>query len=204
MVSGTWITINTMSGWVNTDSTVRNLCSNVNNHGDSVQQIKYVLSGILPGNTFVRLSRLWAINTLYYGNAFLKSNGGSILGNLIVSGNFTASGGVTFSGLSSSTGTDLVADGSGNVYLKSSSLKFKENITPLLLDSELIYKLKPVSFNWKSTKQKDFGLIAEEVYKIYPDLVNLSNDGTPTSVKYDQLSILLLMELKRMRSVYEK
>jgi hypothetical protein len=73
-----------------------------------------------------------------------------------------------------------------------SSARFKDNITSLKLDSDLIAKLSPRSFTWKTDGTSSFGLIAEEVEDVYPELVTYDADGKPASVKYDLLSVLLL------------
>lgn len=85
------------------------------------------------------------------------------------------------------------------VTMWASSKRFKENITDLELDSTKIYDLKPVSFNWKPERggKKDFGMIAEEVEKIFPSLVSYDAEGKPFIVRYELLSVLLLNELKK-------
>ena len=66
------------------------------------------------------------------------------------------------------------------------------------MDTENIYQLRPVTFDWKSDKKSDFGLIAEEVNDVLPILVHYQNN-VPESVAYDKLSVLLLMEVKKLR-----
>ena len=64
--------------------------------------------------------------------------------------------------------------------------------------SEVIYGLKPVSFRYKAeiepSRPLGFGLVAEEVEKINPDLVTRDKEGKPLSVRYDQVSAMLLNE----------
>src|SRR5262249_17101836 len=64
--------------------------------------------------------------------------------------------------------------------------------------SEVIYRLKPVSFRYKSeiepTRALGFGLIAEDVEKISPELVTRGNDGMAASVRYDAVNAMLLNE----------
>ena len=74
--------------------------------------------------------------------------------------------------------------------------------------SEVIYRLKPVSFRYKPeiepTRPPGFGLIAEDVEKINPDLVVRDKEGKPYSVRYDQVNAMLLNEfLKEHRKVQE-
>jgi hypothetical protein len=93
-------------------------------------------------------------------------------------------------------GTDLVADGSGNIMFKSSSRRYKKNIRELELSPETVLDLQPVRFQYKSTGQEDIGLIAEEVDEIAPDLVIHDLQGRPNAVKYDRVTLYLL-ELAR-------
>ncbi|MCX6244359.1 MAG: tail fiber domain-containing protein [Bacteroidetes bacterium] len=105
--------------------------------------------------------------------------------------------------LGTGTGTDLVVDGSGNVLKKSSSARYKTNICDLQVNATNVFNLRPVSFTWKEQGTRDFGLVAEEVAKVLPELVNCDRDGKPESVKYDQLSVLLLVELKKQKEEIE-
>ena len=76
-----------------------------------------------------------------------------------------------------------------------SSIQYKENIQTLTSDvTNLIYQLRPVTFNYKNDNIIKYGLIAEEVAKIYPHLV-IYKDNQIESVYYEKLSILLLNEL---------
>ena len=76
---------------------------------------------------------------------------------------------------------------------------YKDNIEDLDINTEKVYDLRPVSFKWKSNGVSDFGFIAEEVQDILPELVVYNEDNTPEAVKYKQLSILMLEELKKLR-----
>ena len=72
--------------------------------------------------------------------------------------------------------------------------------------SEAIFALKPVAFRYKNEidpkRISQFGLIAEEVENINPDLVVRDNEGKPYSVRYDQVNAMLLNEfLKEHRKV---
>lgn len=100
--------------------------------------------------------------------------------------------------LDSGTGTDLISDGQV-IKAKTSSKRYKDNILDLdNINLNSLYDLRPVSFTWKNTEKNDFGLIAEEVNDIIPELVHYENDK-PESVAYDKLSVLLLMEIKKLK-----
>jgi uncharacterized coiled-coil protein SlyX len=77
-----------------------------------------------------------------------------------------------------------------------SSARFKKDIQPMAKTSEAILSLKPVTFHYKadSNGRSQFGLIAEEVAKVNPDLVICDGDGKPYTVRYDQINAMLLNE----------
>jgi trimeric autotransporter adhesin len=73
-------------------------------------------------------------------------------------------------------------------------------------DSEALFALKPVSFRYKKeidpTAASQFGLVADDVEKVNPDLVIRDKEGKPYSVRYDQVNAMLLNEfLKEHRKV---
>jgi hypothetical protein len=75
--------------------------------------------------------------------------------------------------------------------------------------SEALYALKPVSFRYNkdydATQTLAFGLIAEEVAEVYPDLVGRNAKGEPESVRYEQINAMLLNEfLKEHRKNEEQ
>ena len=92
--------------------------------------------------------------------------------------------------------------GRGNV----SSRRYKHDIQSMDKASEALYALKPVSFRYNKeydgTQTLAFGLIAEEVAEVYPDLVGRNPEGQPESVRYEQINAMLLNEfLKEHRKV---
>jgi hypothetical protein len=89
-----------------------------------------------------------------------------------------------------------------------SSARFKDEIKPMGKASEVILALRPVSFRYKKEIDPDvrsqFGLVAEEVERVNPDLVVRDDKGQPYSVRYDQVNAMLLNEfLKEHRKVEE-
>ena len=90
-----------------------------------------------------------------------------------------------------------------------SSRRFKEEIKPMDKASEAILALQPVTFRYKKeldpTRAGQFGLLAEEVEKVNPDLVVHDKDGKPYSVRYDQVNAMLLNEfLKEHKAFLEE
>ena len=88
-----------------------------------------------------------------------------------------------------------------------SARRFKKEIKPMDQTSEAILGLKPVTFQYKSDSRAtpQFGLIAEEVAKINPDLVVRDDDGEIYTVRYEAVNAMLLNEfLKEHRRVQEQ
>ena len=97
----------------------------------------------------------------------------------------------------------------GQLGVRASSARFKEAIKPMEKASEAIFSLQPVIFRYK--KELDpkatpqFGLVAEEVAKVDPDLVARDAAGKPFTVRYDEVNAMLLNEfLKEYRKVEEQ
>jgi endosialidase-like protein len=97
---------------------------------------------------------------------------------------------------------------SGQLGVAPSSQRFKADIKPMDKASEAILALKPVTFRYKPELDPDgipqFGLVAEEVEKVNPDLVARDAKGEPYTVRYEAVNAMLLNEfLKEHRTVQE-
>jgi hypothetical protein len=101
----------------------------------------------------------------------------------------------------------VLIDSAGQLGTTSSSRRFKKEIKPMDQTSEAILGLRPVTFHYKSdgTATPQFGLIAEEVEKVNPDLVVRDDNGEIYTVRYEAVNAMLLNEfLKEHRKVEEK
>lgn len=99
-------------------------------------------------------------------------------------------------------GSAVVVDANGQLGTISSSRRYKEDIEPMGDSSERLYQLRPVKFHYKKVdadgqKPVQYGLIAEEVADVFPELTVYNRDGKPESVAYHVLSGLLLNELQK-------
>ncbi len=99
----------------------------------------------------------------------------------------------------------VLIDDTGKLGTAPSSRRFKENITELVDDSADLMKLRPVSFVYKGSRSKTkiYGLIAEEVDEVYPELVAHDKEGQAYAVKYHVLPALLLKEVQRNHTSIE-
>src|SRR5438477_359791 len=91
---------------------------------------------------------------------------------------------------------NVVIDSAGQLGTVSSSRRFKTDIRPMDDASGSILALKPVTFRYKSQKdaKPQFGLIAEEVAQVNPDLVVRDENGAIYTVRYDAVNAMLLDE----------
>jgi hypothetical protein len=90
----------------------------------------------------------------------------------------------------------------------SSSHRYKEEIKPMDKASETLFALKPVTFRYKkevdAARALSFGLIAEDVAEISPELITRDEQGNPQTVRYDAINAMLLNEfLKAHRKIQE-
>ena len=100
----------------------------------------------------------------------------------------------------------VLIDSAGQLGTLSSSRRFKNEIKPMDSASEALLALKPVTFQYKSDKTgtPQFGLIAEEVAKVNPDLVVRDKDGEIYTVRYDAVNAMLLNEFLKEHSKNEE
>jgi endosialidase-like protein len=106
-------------------------------------------------------------------------------------------------------GTGVVVDARGRLGIKPSSERFKDEIKPMDKASEAILALKPVTFRYKKELDADgipqFGLVAEDVEKVNPDLVVRDAQGKVYTVRYEAVNAMLLNEFfKEHRTVQEQ
>jgi predicted ribosome quality control (RQC) complex YloA/Tae2 family protein len=101
-------------------------------------------------------------------------------------------------GQTSSGGSAVFINSSGKLGTTTSSKRFKEEIKPMDKASEMLFALKPVTFRYKNeidpAGTPQFGLVAEDVEKVNPDLVVRDKEGKPYSVRYEAVNAMLLNE----------
>jgi uncharacterized coiled-coil protein SlyX len=107
------------------------------------------------------------------------------------------------------SGAAVVVNAGGQLGVTASSERFKEKIKPMDKGSEVILALKPVTFRYKKEidpeRLPQFGLVAEEVEKVNPNLVVRDKEGKPYSVRYEQVNAMLLNEfLKEHKAFLEE
>jgi len=170
------------------------------------------------GNTAVGLNALWtnfgSLNTalgLSAGQALQGGESNNIdiganvdgvtgesntirIGNTDITDTFISG----ISGTTVASGAAVLVDSNGHLGTMTSSKRFKEEIRPMNKTSEAIFSLEPVTFRYKKEIDpkgtSQFGLVAEDVEKLNPDLVVRDMEGKAYTVRYEQVNAMLLNE----------
>jgi hypothetical protein len=100
-------------------------------------------------------------------------------------------------------------DSNGQLGTVNSSIRFKENVHDMAAASDGLMRLRPVTYRYKQpyadgSKPIDYGLIAEEVAEVYPDLVVKDADGQIQTVQYQKLTPMLLNEVQKEHKLLEQ
>ena len=172
-------------GWGNTASGYQALYNNVRGHNN-------VAMGYLAG------SNLTGSNNIDIGNRGTSSDNNTIRIGDAHNRAFIAG----ISGRTASGGVQVFINSAGQLGTLTSSQRFKQDIKSIDAASDKLMQLRPVSFRYNEAGEDgdrplQYGLIAEEVAKVYPELVQYDADGKPFTVYYHLLTPLLLAELQK-------
>ena len=146
-------------------------------------------------------------NNIDVGNAGVFGDSNSIrIGTVGTQTNTYITG---ISGVTVAGGVGVIIDTNGHLGTIVSSERFKDEIKPMDNASESILALRPVTFRYKHELDPkgipQFGLVAEQVEKVNPDLVARDEQGKPYTVRYEAVNAMLLNEfLKEHRNVEEQ
>jgi trimeric autotransporter adhesin len=105
-------------------------------------------------------------------------------------------------------GSAVTVNANGQLGVAPSSKRFKNDINPMAQSSEAILELKPVTFRYKTeidhNSTPQFGLVAEDVEKVNPDLVVRDKESKPYSVRYDAVNAMLRNEFLKEHQKVEQ
>jgi len=146
-------------------------------------------------------------NNIDIGNAGAAPESGTI--RIGTAGSQTATYVAGIFGATVTEGVGVIVDTNGHLGTAVSSARFKDEIKPMNKASEALFSLNPVTFRYKKeldpVGKSQFGLVAEDVGKVNPDLVVRDKEGNPYSVRYDAVNAMLLNEfLKEHGTVQEQ
>jgi hypothetical protein len=142
-------------------------------------------------------------NNIYIGNSGLNESG------QIRIGDASLQNGVVIAGIAGGviTGTPVLVNAGGRLGVAASSRAYKTDVTEIGEEADDLMRLRPVAFRYKPTVDPDgrrqYGLIAEEVAQIDPELVVNDGGGRPFTVRYELVNALLLKEVQNQRGKLE-
>ncbi|MFN2578642.1 MAG: tail fiber domain-containing protein [Pyrinomonadaceae bacterium] len=119
-------------------------------------------------------------------------------------GNITIAGTLAVTTLGSAGSTSLCLNSLNQISSCSSSLRYKTNVAPFSFGLNLISRLRPISFDWKTGGMRDVGFGAEDVAAINPLFVTYNARGEVEGVKYDRLSVVFVNAFKEQQAQIEQ
>ncbi len=191
---------NNTDGGANTAIGVNVLQNNMHGHNNTAVGIN-ALGGSATGNFNIGLGDNAGVNVTSASNVICIGTDGNNVDNACYIGQIF--------GATSSGGTAVLINSNGRLGTMTSSRRFKEEIKPMGRASEALFALKPVAFRYKKDvdpqRIPQFGLVAEDVEAVNPDLVVRDKNGKAYSVRYEQVNAMLLNEfLKAHRKIQEQ
>jgi hypothetical protein len=196
------------SGYENTASGVDALYANTTGHNNTATGVS-ALGANTTGSFNTALGHLAGLNiTTGSNNIDIRNQG--VAGESLTIRIGDAQTATYIAGIAGQTvgagGSTCYVDNDGKLGVFLSARRFKENIQPMNHVSSALFSLKPVTFRYKPEFDKagtpHFGLIAEEVAEVAPDLVTHDAKGQLSTVRYEAVNAMLLNEfLKEHRKV---
>lgn len=136
----------------------------------------------------------------YRPMALNPSSGNVLVGSTTDTGDkLYVNGTVRVETLGAAGSTQLCINSSKQIANCSSSVRYKENIVPLMGGLSTVMELRPVTFDWKDSKQPDVGFVAEEINQVAPLLATFSASGRVEGVKYDRVSAILVRAVQEQQ-----
>jgi hypothetical protein len=206
--SGASTLYNNTTGNGNTASGIGALSNNTTGSANTANGWNALLSNITGSSNVAvginaGISLTTGDNNIIIGN----NNGSPGMANTTIIGDGSSQNRVFITGIrgiqtGSADAQSVMIDSNGQLGTIDSSRRFKEDIQDLGEASSKLMQLRPVSYRYKQpyadgAKPIDYGLIAEEVEAVYPDLIAKDKDGEVQSVQYHKLIPMLLNELKK-------
>ena len=214
---GTGALLSNTIGTENTATGLGALATNATGVANTANGVNALVANTTgSGNTAMGANAL-AFNTAGHGNTALGDGAGSSVttaSNVICLGSLGANvtnscfiGNIRGITTANNNAIPVLVDSAGQLGTLSSSLRYKTDIKPMDKASESILALKPVSFRYKvhNDTMPQYGLIAEQVAEVDPNLVVRDNNGEIYTVRYDAVNAMLLNEfLKEHQALVEE
>lgn len=138
------------------------------------------------------------------GSASQIKQGGLWLNSLGIDNGLTVSGVVGIGVTAPVEKLEVSGNVKATAFLYSSDFNLKKDIKPLGSELDKVLSLRPVSFNWKSDDSSDVGFIAQEVEKIFPEVVHTNKTTNLKSIDYPKLTVFLVQALQEQQKQIEQ
>jgi hypothetical protein len=104
------------------------------------------------------------------------------------------------------TGVPVLVGSNGQLGVQTSSARYKQDIQPMAEQSHKLMNLQPVTFHYKQDPNGDlqYGLLAEDVAAVYPDLAVKGDDGRIEAIRYQELTPMLLNEVQKQAQALQR
>ena len=202
---------NNTTGGNNTADGLQSLFSNITGTYNTAHGI-YALFANTTGSNNIALGAgagqnlTTGSNNVAIGNPGLAGESGAI--RIGTAGTHTSTYIAGVNGVTASSGVAVYINANGQLGTLTSSRRFKNAIKDMGSVSSRLMQLRPVTFRYNEAAEKgahplQYGLIAEEVAKIYPNLVQYDKAGKPFTIYYHLLTPMLLNELQKAHRGYE-
>jgi hypothetical protein len=206
------VLVSNTTGYQNTATGKHSLLSNTTGNDNTAAGFN-ALAGNTTGSSNTALGYQAGVNlttgdnNIDIGNAGTAGESGVI--RIGTTGTHTATFIAGVRGVPIGSGIPIGVSPNGQLGVRGSSQRFKEEIKPMEKASEAILSLKPVTFHYKKaldpSSVPQFGLVAEDVAKVDADLVACDADGKPLTVRYEEVNAMLLNEfLKEHKRVEQQ
>tara|TARA_R110002012_G_scaffold290541_1_gene484225 strand:- start:1751 stop:3196 length:1446 start_codon:yes stop_codon:yes gene_type:complete len=166
-----------------------------NNHSFLLQEQGVTCAGIVKyGSTHASQANNLSLKNYANGNLTFHTNS-------IERMQISSTGKVFMPSLvTSGSGTNVIINPStGELYEETSSLKFKEKVEDIKIDTSKIYDIQPRTYLRKESDIEEIGFIAEEVNELIPEVVSFKNDA-PYSINYAKLVVPIITEMKKLKA----
>jgi hypothetical protein len=206
---GTWALSRNSTGHSNSAFGIRALYSNTTGLSNVAFGFN-ALFGLSSGNYNIAVGQSAGISltsgsyNIYIGNPGVASESNTIR---IGDSNQSAAYLAGISGQTSTAGVAVYVESSGKLGTITSSRRYKQQVAEMSEESDVLMKLRPVSFYYRpdldETQLRQYGLVAEEVAEVAPGLVAYDQEGAPQTVRYHFVNAMLLNEVQRQRRQLE-
>ncbi len=169
---------------------------------------RFAASSIGPNTSHIHFGATgdWVIRSAASsGNIILQDSGGNVgIGTSAPLAKLHVNGLLRLDSLGSFGTIPICGNSIGQISYCSSSRRYKTNIAGYAGGLNLLNRLRPVTFDWKDSKMRDFGFLAEEVAEVEPLLVIHNDKGEIEGVKYSQISTVLVNAIKEQQAQIEE